>query len=169
MEALLDKQIPVLAARERAALDLKDGARLEVLAQGDHGSILLVRYKRFRALLGAGADPALASALPGKGLLEPVTVALLPEGGFAPANPREWLEELDPQVVLLSAGSADRALTLNQSPLDQLEGRTILRTDRHGWIEITTDGRSLWVQVERTPMGGQSAPNGSPPPHEPSE
>jgi len=29
------------------------------------------------------------------------------------------------------------------------EGITLLRTDRHGWIEITTDGEKLWVEVER--------------------
>jgi beta-lactamase superfamily II metal-dependent hydrolase len=33
--------------------------------------------------------------------------------------------------------------------LQALEGRTLLRTDRNGWIELTTDGEQLWVEVER--------------------
>jgi hypothetical protein len=26
---------------------------------------------------------------------------------------------------------------------------TVLRTDRNGWIELTTDGQQMWVEVER--------------------
>jgi hypothetical protein len=30
-----------------------------------------------------------------------------------------------------------------------VEGYTLLRTDRIGWIELTTDGQQMWVEVER--------------------
>ena len=30
-----------------------------------------------------------------------------------------------------------------------LEGYTRLRTDRDGWIELSTDGGRMWVEVER--------------------
>jgi predicted membrane metal-binding protein len=32
---------------------------------------------------------------------------------------------------------------------DPLQGYTVLRTDRNGWIELTTDGERMWVEVER--------------------
>ena len=28
-------------------------------------------------------------------------------------------------------------------------GTTLLRTDRYGWIELSTDGAALWVDVEK--------------------
>jgi hypothetical protein len=29
-----------------------------------------------------------------------------------------------------------------------MHGYTILRTDRSGWIELSTDGEQMWVEVE---------------------
>jgi len=31
--------------------------------------------------------------------------------------------------------------------LEAVEGYTLLRTDLNGWIELTTDGEQMWVQV----------------------
>jgi len=33
--------------------------------------------------------------------------------------------------------------------LEAVEGYSLLRTDRNGWIELTTDGQQMWVEVER--------------------
>jgi beta-lactamase superfamily II metal-dependent hydrolase len=33
--------------------------------------------------------------------------------------------------------------------LDAVQGYTLLRTDRNGWIEVTTDGERMWVEVEK--------------------
>ena len=33
--------------------------------------------------------------------------------------------------------------------LDRLGSRPIFRTDRHGDVEISTDGRKLWIRVGR--------------------
>ncbi len=33
--------------------------------------------------------------------------------------------------------------------LEALEGYQLLRTDLNGWIEVSTDGERLWVEVER--------------------
>jgi hypothetical protein len=33
--------------------------------------------------------------------------------------------------------------------MKNLEGRSVLRTDINGWIEISTDGNEMWVLVQR--------------------
>jgi len=33
--------------------------------------------------------------------------------------------------------------------LDALQGYPLLHTERNGWIELTTDGKQIWVEVER--------------------
>jgi hypothetical protein len=30
-----------------------------------------------------------------------------------------------------------------------MQGCTLLRTDQNGWIELSTDGERMWVEVER--------------------
>jgi beta-lactamase superfamily II metal-dependent hydrolase len=52
-------------------------------------------------------------------------------------------------VVLLSVAVGDAQGRPAPATLQALVGYTRLRTDRNGWIELTTDGEQLWVEVER--------------------
>ncbi len=79
----------------------------------------------------------------------PVTALLLAESGYAPANPPEWIAALDPQLILLSVGAADRRGLPSPETLEAMQGYPLLRTDRNGWIHIETDGEEMWVEVER--------------------
>ena len=56
---------------------------------------------------------------------------------------------LHPQVVLLSVAPGDREGRPSPEMLNALQGYTLLRTDRDGWIELSTDGELMWVEVER--------------------
>jgi hypothetical protein len=47
--------------------------------------------------------------------------------------------------VLLSAGQSQP----DPETLQAVQGYTLLRSDRNGWIEIETDGEEMWVEVER--------------------
>jgi len=60
-----------------------------------------------------------------------------------------WLGALQPQVVLLSLAAGDRDGLPDPESLTALEGYNLLRTDRNGWIELTTDGEQMWVWTER--------------------
>jgi beta-lactamase superfamily II metal-dependent hydrolase len=80
----------------------------------------------------------------------PVTALLLAEGGYAPINPPEWIERLHPGVILLSVAPGDRQGLPSPETLEAVKGYTLLRTDRNGWIEITTDGEQMWVEVEKS-------------------
>jgi len=65
------------------------------------------------------------------------------------ANPLEWVEKRRSQVVLLSVVAGDWEGRLDPETLEAVEGYTLLRTDRNGWIELRTDGEQLWAEVER--------------------
>lgn len=141
----------IIAAQPGQILDLGDGARLEVLALGENGSALLLHYNRAHLLLAPGADPALIKEISRK--LQPgrITALILPDCGNLAANPPKWLRQLNPAVALISVQAGNSRGLPSPEVLDALGDRTILRTDLHGWIQLSTDGQNLWVEVERVP------------------
>ena len=68
------------------------------------------------------------------------------------------LTELERKLGVLREGEMDRVL-------DALAGRSILRTDVNGWIDVSTDGTQMWVNVERktpaTPTPATETPDES--------
>lgn len=77
------------------------------------------------------------------------TVLRLAEQGSAAANPAEMLAAVNPAVVIISVEADNRANLPSPLVLARLTGRTVFRTDRHGSINISTDGMQLWLQPER--------------------
>jgi competence protein ComEC len=146
---LADHGTPVTPAYPGAVLDLGEGARLEFRSVSPRGAVLLVEWQGFRALLPVGMNfDTLAELDDGKNV-GPVTALLLADSGYAPVNPPEWIEALRPQVVILSFAAGDPDGLPDQSVLESLAGFTLLRTDRNGWITLSTDGVGMWVEVER--------------------
>ena len=62
------------------------------------------------------------------------------------ADLEAWLVEMHPQILLLSASPNDRP---GEELWAALEGYPLLVTSQHGWIELTSDGEQMWVEVER--------------------
>jgi beta-lactamase superfamily II metal-dependent hydrolase len=52
-------------------------------------------------------------------------------------------------LILLIVAAGDRQGLPSPETLETVQGYTILRTDRNGWIELSTDGKQMWVEVER--------------------
>ncbi len=71
------------------------------------------------------------------------------DGGYAPVNTRAWIERWNPRLALLSVTAGDDLGRPDEETLQALEGYQLLRTDLNGWIEVSTDGEKLWVEVER--------------------
>ncbi len=69
--------------------------------------------------------------------------------GIPQFNTPELIDFLHPQLAVLSVAAGDKTGLPSPETLDALEGYNLLRTDVNGWIEITTDGRQMWVEVER--------------------
>ncbi len=135
--------VPVTQAEPGYALDLGQGAKLKVLAEGRRGAVLLLEWGGFSALLPLGMDFESMDSLLEERSLGPVTALLLAEGGYAPVNTREWIERWDPRLVLLSVAAGD---ALGRPDEETLEAAGRLpaaedgpeRVDRgqHGWGEV---------------------------------
>lgn len=78
-----------------------------------------------------------------------VTAVLLTDSGYTLANPPEWIDKLHTQLILLSVAPGDRRDLPDPETLQAVQGYPLLRTDLNGWIEITTDGTRMWVEVEK--------------------
>jgi beta-lactamase superfamily II metal-dependent hydrolase len=111
---------------------------------------LLLEWERFRLLLPLGMNLDDLETLGYGDSIGKVNVLLLADSGYTPINPPEWIDHLRTQVVLLSVSAADKEGLPSPETLELLQGYTILRTDRSGWIELSMDGEQMWVEVERS-------------------
>jgi len=123
-----------------------------VISAGKRGAILLLERNNYRALLPLGAHEDDYELLRMGQNIGPMTVLLLADNGYAPLNPPEWLNNLNPQLVLLSVAPDDSSGLPDRETLDNLGGYSLLRTDQHGWIHIATDGKYVlnnsWASQE---------------------
>jgi beta-lactamase superfamily II metal-dependent hydrolase len=136
--------VPITRAETGQRLDLGDGAFIEVQAKGARGSVLLIQWNNFRALLPIGID---TDSLKMK--IDPVDILLLADSGYAASNPKDWIAGLNPHLIVLSVGAGDPNGLPSPDTLDAVGGYSLLRTDRNGWIAVTTDGNKMQVEVER--------------------
>jgi beta-lactamase superfamily II metal-dependent hydrolase len=56
---------------------------------------------------------------------------------------------LNPELVVLSVSAADENGMPDTEVMNTIKDYDLLRTDQNGWIEVTTDGTKMWVNVER--------------------
>jgi competence protein ComEC len=148
-EYLAVSDINVLSAEPEQVLELGDGAALRVLTVGPRGAVLLVEWKNFRTLLPVGMSFEALDELRNGADVGPVSVLSLADAGYAASNPPEWIANLNPELVLLSVSAADENGMPDSTVLDSIKDYQLLRTDQNGWVEITTDGDRMWVNVER--------------------
>lgn len=148
-ETLIASQTPIITAQPGHALDLGRGAALRVLAASKTGAVLLLEWGNFRALLPIGLDFDTLDALRMGKAIGPVSVLLLAQNGYAAVNPPAWIANLRPQLVLLSVDAGNRDGLPSPETLAALQGYNLLRSDQNGWIEITTDGKQMWVSAEK--------------------
>jgi competence protein ComEC len=146
---LTERGLPITFATPGAALDLGNGARLMILSVSPRGAVLLVEYGGFRALLPLGLSVETLEQFGNGRTIGQVTVLLLADSGYDPLNPPEWLANLRPQLAILSVAAGDPTGLPDPAVLASLAGTSLLRTDRNGWIEVSTDGSGLWLEVEK--------------------
>ncbi|HLO33200.1 MAG TPA: ComEC/Rec2 family competence protein [Anaerolineales bacterium] len=148
-EYLSVSDIAVTNAEPDQALELGDGAALRVLTTGPRGAVLLLEWKNFRAMLPIGMSFEALAELHNGAKIGPVNVLLLADSGYAASNPPEWITNLNPELVLLSVSAADKNGLPDGDVLESVKNYDLLRTDQNGWVAVTTDGKQMWVNVER--------------------
>ncbi len=148
-EYLTLQTIPVTLADKAQILDLGEGATLKILTTGPRGSVLLIEWKNFRALLPVGMSFEALEELRNGASVGPVSVLSLADSGYAPSNPPDWIANLNPELIVLSVAAGDINGMPDNETLETVEEFSLLRTDQNGWIEITTNGEQMWVNVER--------------------
>ncbi|MCJ7701173.1 MAG: hypothetical protein MUO62_06285 [Anaerolineales bacterium] len=148
-EVLSGEQIPVMAAEKGQVFDLGKGATLEVVAAGPRGAVLLLAWERFRALLPLGLSEGDFESLRMGKEIGRVSVLLLADNGYGPLTPQTWVANLNPRLFLLSVAADDPNGLPDRETLEALTSASLLRTDEQGWVEISTDGEQMWVQVGR--------------------
>ncbi|MGB2896517.1 MAG: ComEC/Rec2 family competence protein, partial [Anaerolineales bacterium] len=149
LEDLDENSTPKTIYEPGHRLVLGEGAFLEILSVSDSGALMMVQWDSARILLAPGADPDLILDSMNDPCLRSVSAVLLPAGGYAAVNPEEWLEHLNPGVILLSLRTGEMPVELPTSISSSPANAPVLRTDIHGTIDLTTDGCSLWIEVER--------------------
>jgi len=151
IDQLEQEGCPVVQAAVGQSLELGADARLEVIASDARSSAFLLTFGRLRVLLAPVSDAGSAGSAELTRAIGLVDAVLLPESGDGDANPASWLQALHPWAALISVQAGNRAGHPSPETLAALAGTTVLRTDLNGWIELTSDGESLWVEVERVP------------------
>ena len=149
MQWLADQSIPVTPAEEGQTLDLGEGATLKLVNISSGGATLLVEWNGFRSLLPIGENFDTLDQLEYGNTIGDVSVLSLAQSGYAPLTPPDLIQNLDPQLTVLSVAAGDQDGLPDVATLETLAGRSVLRTDLNGWIEVKTDGKQMWVRVEK--------------------
>jgi competence protein ComEC len=152
-EYLTLQSIPITIAEKDQSLNLGEGATLRVLAAGSRGSVLLIEWQNFRALLPIGMSFEALDELRNGASVGPVSVLSLADSGYAPSNPPEWIANLNPELMILNVAAGDVNGLPDGDVLESVKDYSLLRTDQNGWIEITTNGEQMWVDVQRNEAG----------------
>jgi competence protein ComEC len=147
--SLLKLDVPITRMQVGHSLNLGSGAYLLVLSIDARGAVLLLEWDNFRMLLPMGMDFEALEILQRDAAMRNISAVLLAESGFAPLNPPELISFLHPQLTLLSVAPADKSGLPSPETVEALKGYNLLRTDVNGWIQITTDGKQMWVEVAK--------------------
>jgi competence protein ComEC len=158
-EWFINQSIPVTRAEADSELDLDVGATLQILNVNSRGAVLLLEWGEFRAVLPIGMNFTTLEELKFGEDIEPVSALLLGDSGYAPINPPEWIANLNPQLIILSVAAGDPDGLPHEEIIEAVENYSFLRTDYNGWIEVTTNGEEMWIQVEKQ---SQNADNSGP-------
>ena len=144
-----EEQIPLISGEAGQTLVFSDGLQIQILGVNSRGGTILVRYGSFQALLPYGLSMEDRERW-GQGLeIGEISVYQLADHGYQSSNPSAWITNLHPELLLLSVGIKDNRGLPDRGLLDRLGGYSLLRTDQNGSISLISDGKNLWIHVDR--------------------
>lgn len=151
--------------REGYRIELEPSVSLEVLnpperpiggqaADRNNNSVVLrLVYGDASVLLSADIEAEAEARLVRDALPLESAVLKAPHHGSRSSSTAAFLDRVDPALAVVSAGADNRYGHPHREVVERLaetvdEG-LLFRTDRHGTVELITDGESLWVRTER--------------------
>jgi len=157
-EAIAERDIPQREAFAGQWVDLGDGARLsvvyppqELLAADEDDSSLVLKVSLGEAaflLTGDIGAEGEASLVSNHADLRTPVLKVAHHGSRA-STTAAFLAAVQPLTAVISVG-ADNSYGLPAAEtLDRLGSRPVFRTDLNGDVEMSTDGRKLWVKTGR--------------------
>jgi competence protein ComEC len=168
MELLRRELGPAVLRRLRAG-DVRsiDGVRIEALApegsadptagaENERSLVLRLTYGATSFLLTGDIDGAAEAGLAGRGPAIRADVLKSPHHGSRSSSSPAFLDAVAPGMVVISVGRDNRYGLPDPAIVARYEARGIrmLRTDRHGAVEISSDGRRLTVRTAVSPPKG---------------
>jgi competence protein ComEC len=150
---------PVVSAQAGYTVTFDDGVLIEVLhpqqqpelgASLDDGALVLrVTYGDVSFLLTGDLSQSAQNALLSAGEYPLATVMQLPQHATTRSLSSDFLDTVQPSLVVLQSDSANRRGDPNADVLALLPEVPLLRTDLNGDIHLWTDGENLWALPQR--------------------
>ncbi len=139
--------------------DLGDGVALWVLgppapgftgedADNQNSLVAKLVYGDFSVLLTGDAGAAAEQTLLAQGAPVQSTVLKVGHHGSKSSSSAAFIQAVAAPLAAIQVGP-NRYGHPDTEVLDRLAGSTILRTDEEGRIEISSDGREMWVETEK--------------------
>lgn len=154
-DRLKQSDAEAVEARAGHTVTFNDGAMIEVLHPpaapmisdrlGDGVITLRVTYGDVSFLLTSDLSDAAQRAMLERGISPVATVMQIPQHGSARALNDEFLEQVQPQVVVLQSDVANRRGDPDPDTLAKFKGLPLFRTDEGGTVHIWTDGATLHI------------------------
>ena len=160
-----DAGVPVALLRAGQVLELGGDARARILfpteadaeaplPEGDinNGSVvMLVEHGGFSALLTGDAEAPIESALIARDLVGPVDMLKVGHHGSNSSTTPAFVDATRPAIAVISSGEGNEYGHPAPETLATLESRpavAVFRTDRHGNIEVETNGTTFRVRTD---------------------
>lgn len=124
-------------------------ATQERWSSNDGSLVLRLDYGETSVLLTGDAEDAAEQAMMEAGLPLAADVLKVGHHGSAASTSPAFLAQVAPQVAVISVGAENRFGHPSPEVLARLAGVQVLRTDKHGRIEVISDGQKLRLRWER--------------------
>ncbi len=110
--------------------------------------VFTLSYKDLDILMMGDAD---SQVQPYIGDISSVEVLKVPHHGAKTSMADSFINQLKPEIAVISVGEGNRYSHPRPETLDQLEkvGSKVLRTDKNGTVKIVSDGQRWYTQAEK--------------------
>lgn len=159
IDLAVDAGVPVKEVKRGDALAWHPRVDLSVLNppepgpddDNDRSVVLHLAYRTSSMLLTGDIEASTEGELAASGVMSPVDVLKVPHHGSNSSSTAAFLDAVDPQIAVVSAGWYNAFDHPRDGALRRLRERgvAVFRTDLAGNVMVRTDGRVIQVFLER--------------------